>query len=79
MSKYKNNVIFLKLCNNMPQDLEYTMLSGASEISEYRVYSIVLRGIEGKDGKQVCLLEIMHKLGIKCFPTYKDLTSRNYL
>ena len=39
---------------------------------KYRVYSIVLRGIEGKDGKQVWLLEKMHKLGIKCYPTYKD-------
>ena len=39
---------------------------------KYRVYSIVLRGIEGKDGEQVWLLEIMHKLGIKCYPTYKD-------
>ena len=41
------------------QDLEYTMLSGASEIFNSTW------GIEGKDGKQVWLLEIMHKSGIE--------------
>ena len=46
-----------------PQDLVSTMLSGASEIS--RVYSMILRGIVRKDGKQMWLLEKMCKLGIE--------------